>query len=150
MISVQRSHAWTSRTKVISRVSRLANPLSRTISRWQPTRFPVWSSVATSDVLTSDLMFWDTFLIFWRQIWCWAGCCCFPQFFSFWVENKLDSYILVLSFFHQFLKSQPHVCLVVVPNWRRRSRPNAALRITFHVTHERLLHLVTALLDSGS
>ena len=22
-------------------------------------------------------------LMFWRQIWCWAGCCCFPQFFSF-------------------------------------------------------------------
>jgi len=29
--------------------------------------------------MTSDVMFSDKFLMFWRQIWCWLGC----YFFTF-------------------------------------------------------------------
>jgi len=33
--------------------------------------------------MTSDVMFSDKFLMFWRQIWCWLGCCFFSHFLSF-------------------------------------------------------------------
>jgi len=42
MISVKSSHAWTSRAKLLSRVSHLKISLSRTISRRQLQRFSVW------------------------------------------------------------------------------------------------------------
>jgi len=54
-----------------------------------------------SDVLATNLML--------------SGQLLFSTFFSFLVENKLNSYI-ILSFFHQFLKSQFCVFLVAVPN----------------------------------
>jgi len=100
----------------------------------------VTSSVATSDVLREI-----------SDVWCFGDKFDVERAVVVFHNSSLSrlkiSYFL--SFFHQFLKSPLHVCLVDVPNWRR-SRPNGALRITFYVAHERLFHLVTTLLDSGS
>ena len=66
------------------------------------------TSVATSGISTWHQMWCSqrnfSCLMFWRQIWCWLGCCFFPHFLSFQDKNKLDSWFL--SFFHQSLPNQ--------------------------------------------
>jgi len=41
---------------------------------------------------------------------------------SLWRKKQKKVRFIILSYFHQSLKSQPHGCLVIVPDWRRFKR----------------------------
>jgi len=92
-------------------------------------------SVATSVIITwhqiwcSQINF--SCLMFCPQIWCWLGCCfSFPQFLSFYDENKSDS--LCLSSF------PTKMCVWL--SFQTKEVLFAALRLAFQVKYKRLLH----------
>jgi len=98
------------------------------------------SSVANSDILTSDVLREIS------QVWCfsekslcWLGFCfCFPDFLlSSWKEVTVHSYF-IFFFFNLSLS-----CVFGYRSTKRKSEkaPFTTLWWTFYVTHDRLLHL---------
>jgi len=82
----------------------------------------------------SQINFWC--LMFWRQIWCWLGCCFFlRRFLSFWDENKLNSRFL--KSFYQFLSL---ICVWL--SFQTKEALFAALRLSFYINYNRRLHLM--------
>ena len=100
-----------------------------------------WTSVSctASNVATSDWCFekncWC--LMFWREIWCLLGCCCwfcFPRFLFFQVEKLYSSFI---SFFHQSLTLS---CVCYLSKLKKLL---SQLWDEHFMTHGRFLHFQT-------